>query len=111
YNIYQPAQGTFTGAIALNNTSNLVDMVCGAMGGADGAGPDPDVDTCIKALAPVVGSIAMNYPPIGSNPITGVTAKPDQVVYTDPSLKERVPHLKPSELLPNATPLDQADIH
>lgn len=110
YNIYQPAQGTFTGAIALNNTSNLVDMVCGAMGGADGTGPDPDVDTCIKALAPVIGSIAMNYPPAGSNPITGVTAKPDQVVYTDPSLKEDVPHLKPSQLLPNATPLGEADI-
>ncbi|WP_182359340.1 MCE family protein [Tomitella gaofuii] len=109
YNIYQPYQGTFTGAIALNNTSNLVDMVCGAMGGSDGTGPNPDVDTCIKALAPVIGSIAMNYPPAGTNPITGITATPDQVVYTDPSL-HNVPKLEPPRLLPNATPLSDADI-
>ncbi len=108
-NIYQPYQGTFTGAIALNNTSNLVDMVCGAMGGSDGTGPNPDVDTCIKALAPVIGSIAMNYPPAGTNPITGVTARPDQVLYTDPSLRD-VPKLKPPRMQPNATPLGDADI-
>lgn len=111
YNIYQPAQGTFTGAIALNNFNNVVDMVCGAMGGADGTGPNPDVDTCIKALAPVLGSIAMNYPPGGSNPISGVTAAPDQVVYTDPSLQD-VPKLSNAtpELPANATPLGEADI-
>ena len=110
YNIYQPAQGTFTGAIALDNTSNLVDMVCGAMGGADGTGPQQSVENCIRLLTPVLSSVAMNYPPLGANPITGVTAYPDQVIYTDPSMQD-VPKLQqqPPAQPPGTTPLGEAD--
>lgn len=111
YNIYQPAQGTFTGAIALDNTGNLVDMVCGAMGGADGTGPQQSVENCISLLAPVLSSVAMNYPPIGANPITGVTAFEDQVIYTDPSLQD-VPKLQQQAPVqpPGTTPIGEADI-
>ena len=109
YNIYQPAQGTFTGAIALDNPSNVVDMVCGAMGGADGTGPLESVQRCITLLTPVFAGIAMNYPPLGANPITGVTAMPDQVVYTDPSL-QNVPKIPSPSLAPGNTPIADADI-
>ncbi|MDG3015127.1 MlaD family protein [Speluncibacter jeojiensis] len=109
YNIYQPAQGTFTGAIALNNLANPVDMICGAMAGQDGKTVDQDVDLCRQQLGPVLNTIKMNYPPIGTNPLTGVTALPNQVVYTDPSLKN-VPYIPDPQLPPNGTPASQANI-
>ncbi|WP_024793564.1 MCE family protein [Tomitella biformata] len=109
YNIYQPAQGTFTGGIALDNTGNVVDMVCGAMGGADGTGPLESVQNCITLLTPIFAGLAMNYPPVGTNPITGVTAMPDQVVYTDPSL-HNVPKLETPSLAPGNTSAGDADI-
>lgn len=109
YNIYQPAQGTFTGGIALDNGGNVLDVVCGAMGGVDGTGPLETVENCIKVLGPVFAGLAMNYPPAGANPFTGVTALPDQVVYTDPSLHD-VPRLPMPRLAPGNTPVGEADI-
>lgn len=109
YNIYQPAQGTFTGAISLDNGANVVDAVCGAMGGADGTGPLETVQNCIKVLTPIFAGLAMNYPPTGANPVTGITAFPDQVVYTDPSLRN-VPKLPAPRLMEGNTPYYDADI-
>lgn len=109
YNIYQPAQGTFTGSISLDNGGNVVDAVCGAMGGADGTGPLETVENCIKVLTPIFAGLAMNYPPTGTNPVTGVTALPDQVVYTDESLRN-VPKLPSPRLMEGNTPYYDADI-
>ena len=67
------------------------------------------MDNCIKVLTPIFASVAMNYPPVGANPITGVTALPDQVIYTDPSLRN-VPRPPTPRLMPGNTPAGEADI-
>lgn len=109
FNIYQPAQGTFTGNIGLDNFSNMTDVVCGAMGGIDGVGELRTVNQCVDMLGPLLSQFAMNYPPIGANPITGVTAYPDQVLYTDPSMHD-VPGIPPQKPEPGTTPLWDADV-
>ena len=51
-------------------------------------------------LAPVINSLSMNYVPIMTNPASGVTAFPDQLVYTDPSLADRVRSQTPAQPQP-----------
>ena len=87
YQIYKPAQGTLTGAIALNNTADPLSFLCGSIRALEYDQSDRSADLCAQYLAPVISSVAMNYAPILLNPATGVHAFPDQIVYSDPSLE------------------------
>ncbi|MGN2641888.1 MCE family protein [Nocardia takedensis] len=87
YQIYKPAQGTLTGAIALNNTADPLSFLCGSIRALEYDNSDRSADLCAQYLAPVISSVAMNYAPIMLNPATGVQAFPDQIVYSDPSLQ------------------------
>lgn len=90
YQIYKPAQGTLTGAIALNNPADPLGFLCGSVRALETNDSDRSADLCAQYLAPVINSLSMNYVPIMTNPASGVTAFPDQLVYTDPSLAGRV---------------------
>ncbi|MBF6076118.1 MCE family protein [Nocardia beijingensis] len=90
YQIYKPAQGTLTGAIALNNPADPLGFLCGSVRALETNDSDRSADLCAQYLAPVINSLSMNYVPIMANPASGVTAFPDQLVYTDPSLAGRV---------------------
>lgn len=86
YQIYKPAQGTLTGAIALNNTADPLSFLCGSVQAREGYNSDQSAALCAEFLAPVLKSLAMNYPPLLANPATGVTAFPDQLVFSPESL-------------------------
>ncbi|WP_054816572.1 MCE family protein [Nocardia arizonensis] len=90
YQIYKPAQGTLTGAIALNNTADPLNFLCGSIRAIEYDNSDRSADLCAQYLAPIISSLAMNYAPIMLNPATSVQAFPDQLVYSDPSLEGRV---------------------
>lgn len=94
-NIYQPAQGTLTGAIAANNFGNPINFVCGAVAGIENATSERSADLCKQYLGPVLSSLVFNYPAFLANPIMGVDAYPDQIVYTEPGL-EQAPAPAPS---------------
>ncbi|MDJ0395323.1 MCE family protein [Rhodococcus sp. G-MC3] len=94
-NIYQPAQGTLTGAIAANNFGNPINFVCGAVAGIENATSERSADLCKQYLGPVLSSLVFNYPAFLANPIMGVDAHPDQIVYTEPGL-EQAPAPAPS---------------
>jgi phospholipid/cholesterol/gamma-HCH transport system substrate-binding protein len=96
YQIYKPAQGTLTGAIALNNPADPLGFLCGSVRALETNDADRSADLCAQYLAPVINSLSMNYVPIMTNPASGVTAFPDQLVYTDPSLAERVQSQTPA---------------
>ncbi|WP_431967051.1 MCE family protein [Nocardia sp. bgisy134] len=91
YQLYKPAQGTITGAVALNNTADPLSFLCGSVRALEENDSDRSADLCATYLAPVIDSLAMNYAPIMLNPATGVHAFPNQIVYSPPSLEERVP--------------------
>ncbi|MGW5439813.1 MCE family protein [Nocardia asteroides] len=86
YQLYKPAQGSLTGAVALNNSANPLSFLCGSIRALENNNSDKSADLCAEFLAPVISSLAMNYVPIMTNPASGVTAFPDQLVYSDPSL-------------------------
>ncbi|MEU3011141.1 MCE family protein [Nocardia asteroides] len=87
YQLYKPAQGSLTGAVALNNSASPLSFLCGSVRALENNNSDKSADLCAEFLAPVISSLAMNYVPIMTNPASGVTAFPDQLVYSDPSLE------------------------
>ncbi|MFE3545937.1 MCE family protein [Nocardia sp. NPDC059177] len=86
YQLYKPAQGSLTGAVALNNSANPLSFLCGSIRALENNDSGKSADLCAEFLAPVISSLAMNYVPIMTNPATGVQAFPEQLVYSDPSL-------------------------
>ncbi|MFR9750739.1 MCE family protein [Nocardia sp. 004] len=90
YQLYKPAQGSLTGAIALNNPADPLSFLCGSVQALEANDSDRSADLCAQYLAPVISSLSMNYVPILTNPVSGVHAFPDQLVYSDPGLAERV---------------------
>ncbi|MDH6293334.1 MCE family protein [Rhodococcus opacus] len=91
YNIYQPAQGTMTGALAVTQMQNPIQFICGAIQAASQKGAAESAKLCVQHLAPVLNLIQMNYPPVGVSPITSVQVRPDQVDYSEDSLRDSVP--------------------
>ncbi|VFA93871.1 virulence factor Mce family protein [Nocardia farcinica] len=91
YQLYKPAQGTLTGAVALNNTADPLSFLCGSVRALEENDSDRSADLCATYLAPVIDSLAMNYAPIMLNPATGVQAFPNQLTFSPPSLANEVP--------------------
>lgn len=88
YNIYKPAQGSLTGALAINNAANPIEWMCGSVGAAANATSERSEELCRQQLGPVLSSIQANYLPVLSNPLAGVQAFPDQIEYSEPGLEE-----------------------
>ncbi|RYE43883.1 MAG: MCE family protein [Hyphomicrobiales bacterium] len=95
YNIYQPAQGSMTGALAVTQMQNPIQFICGAIQAASQKGAAESAKLCVQHLAPVLNLIQMNYPPAGANPITSVQVRPDQIDYSQDSLRGTVPTTPP----------------
>jgi phospholipid/cholesterol/gamma-HCH transport system substrate-binding protein len=89
YNIYNPLTGSLSGIFGLGMAGNLINLLCGTIQANDRPGQEADVENCVDVLAPVLGSISINYPPVLINPVTGVSARPDQIQYQNASVKAR----------------------
>lgn len=85
-NIYNPAQGALTGALAVTQIQNPVQFICGAIQAASQLGADESAKLCVQYLGPVLSSLRFNYPPVGVNAQVGVDARPEQVDYSEPWL-------------------------
>lgn len=82
-NIYQPAQGTLTGALSVNNLQNPITFLCGAIQAASRLGAEQSAKLCAQYLAPIVKNRQLNFPPLGMNPIVGATARPNELTYSE----------------------------
>lgn len=90
YQIYKPAQGSMTGAIALSNFKNPIQWVCGSIAAIDSGNSQNSADLCKEYLGPMLSTLIMNYPGFLLNPVAGVQAFPDQIIYTEPGLEAAV---------------------
>jgi phospholipid/cholesterol/gamma-HCH transport system substrate-binding protein len=82
-NIYQPAQGALTGALALNNFANPITFICGAIQAASRLGAEQSAKLCAQYLAPVIKNRQYNFLPLGQNLFVGATARPNEVTYSE----------------------------
>lgn len=60
-NIYQPAQGTLTGALAFNNFANTIQFLCGAVEAASRLGAKESAKLCVQYLAPIIKNRQVNF--------------------------------------------------
>ena len=82
-NIYEPANGSFTGALMVNNFSNPLSFLCGAIEAASRMGAEQASKLCVQYLAPIVKNRQYNFLPIGENLLVGAQARPNEVTYSE----------------------------
>lgn len=86
-NIYQPAQGTLTGALALNNFANPIQFLCSAIQAASRQGNKESAKLCVQYLAPIIKNRQYNFPPLGENLFVGASARPNEITYSEDWLR------------------------
>jgi phospholipid/cholesterol/gamma-HCH transport system substrate-binding protein len=97
-NIYQPAQGTLTGALSVNNFQNPITFLCGAIQAASRLGAEQSAKLCAQYLAPIIKNRQYNFPPIGLNPLVGTIARPNELSYSEDWMRpDYVPPAPPAD--------------
>ncbi|CDO91575.1 MULTISPECIES: MCE family protein [Mycobacterium simiae complex] len=109
-NIYHPAQAALAGALAINQFANPITFVCGAIQAASRLGAEQAAKLCVQYLAPIIKNRQYNFPPIGLNPFVGPIARPNEVTYSQDSLRPDYipPQPAPNPPAPQAPPPAQA---
>lgn len=82
-NIYEPANGSLTGALQINNFANPISFLCGAIEAASRLGAEQASKLCVQYLAPIVKNRQYNFPPLGENLFVGAQARPNEVTYSE----------------------------
>ncbi|MDA2893252.1 MCE family protein [Mycolicibacterium sp. BiH015] len=100
-NLYQPAQGTLSGVAAVNNFSDPINFLCGAVQAASRLGAEQSAKLCVQYLAPIVKNRQYNFPPLGFNPFVGTAARPNEVTYSEDWMR---PDFRPSAPAPAPSP-------
>jgi phospholipid/cholesterol/gamma-HCH transport system substrate-binding protein len=103
HNIFEPANGSLTGALAVNNFANPISFICGAIQAASRHGAEQSAKLCAQYLAPIVKNRQYNFPPIGENLLVGTQARPNEVTYSEDWLR---PDFVPPADQPQAVAVD-----
>jgi phospholipid/cholesterol/gamma-HCH transport system substrate-binding protein len=86
-NIYQPTQVALTGALGVNQFSNTVQFLCGAIQAASRLGSKDAAKLCVQYLSPIIKNRQYNFLPLGLNPFVGTSARPNEVTYSEDWLR------------------------
>ncbi len=86
-NIYQPAQGTLSGVLAVNNFANPIQFLCSAVQAASRLGAEQSSKLCVQYLAPIIKNRQFNFPPFGENVVVGASARPNELTYSEDWLR------------------------
>lgn len=98
YNIYDPASGSLTGALAASNIQSPAEMVCSGMAAASSATPEQANSQCKQYLGPLLNLVATNYPPVGVNPVVRQGGAPRRNTTDGPRLPVPAQPGPPTEL-------------
>ncbi|AYE99395.1 virulence factor Mce family protein (plasmid) [Mycobacterium paragordonae] len=82
-NIYEPANGALTGALAGNNMANPIEFLCGSVQAASRLGGEQAAKLCAQYMAPIFKNRQYNFPPLGENLFVGAQARPNEVTYSE----------------------------
>lgn len=86
YNIYDPASGSLTGALAASNFQAPAELLCSGLAHAASHDPRGSTAACKKYLGPLLNQLAVNYPPIGVNPVVRPGGVPRRDTTAGPAL-------------------------
>ena len=86
-NIWDPAHGSITGILGLNNFNNPITFLCGAIQAASRLNNAQSAKLCVQYLAPIIKNRQFNFPPIGVNPFVNAKARPNEVTYSEDWLR------------------------
>lgn len=108
-NIYQPAQGSISGVLAVNNFADPISFICGAIQAASRLNAEQSAKLCVQYLAPIVKNRQYNFPPIGTSvgllapfPVVGTMARPNEITYSEDWM--RPDYVPPVEVAPADIP-------
>ncbi len=109
-NIYEPAHGSISGVLAVNNFANPISFLCGAIQAASRLNNEQSAKLCVQYLAPIVKNRQYNFLPVGLNPIVNAQARPNEVTYSEDWMRpDHQPDAPPPDSgpppAPNGTPL------
>ncbi|MCV7032305.1 MCE family protein [Mycobacterium sherrisii] len=82
-NIFEPGNAAATGILAVNNFSNPISFLCGAIQAASRLNAEQSAKLCVQYLAPIIKNRQLNFPPIGINPFVGPMARPNEITYSE----------------------------
>ncbi|GLE52978.1 hypothetical protein ATCCBAA256_25390 [Mycobacterium montefiorense] len=105
-NIYQPAQSAMTGIIALNNFADIPQFICSSIEAASRARLARVSKLCLQYIDPIIKNRIYNYIPAGINPFVGTQARPNEITYSEDSLRPRNPPPPDVPPLPGPPPPD-----
>ncbi|WP_372452826.1 MCE family protein [Mycolicibacterium xanthum] len=109
-NIYQPAQSSLSGVLAIGNFGDPITFICSAIQAASRLGAEQSSKLCVQYLAPIVKNRQYNFLPLGMNPFVGAQARPNEITYSEDRLRpDYVPPQAPSPAPddPPALPAEQ----
>lgn len=110
-NIYEPANGSLTGALAVSNFSNPIGFICGAVEAASRLGAEQSAKLCAQYLAPIVKNRQYNFPPLGENLFVGTQARPNEITYSEEWLRpDYIPPAAASAAAPAGGPTNPAPL-
>ena len=99
-NIYEPAHGSTTGVMSVNNFANPISFLCGAIQAASRLNNEQSAKLCVQYLAPIVKNRQYNFLPLGMNPFVAAQARPNEVTYSEdwmrPDYRPKPPPPAPS---------------
>jgi phospholipid/cholesterol/gamma-HCH transport system substrate-binding protein len=102
-NIYEPAHGSITGILGLNNFNNPITFLCGAIQAASRLNSEQAAKLCVQYLAPIIKNRQYNFLPFGVDPLVNAQARPNEVTYSEDWMR---PDFRPAA--PAAAPPPQA---
>ena len=82
-NIFEPANGALTGALAINNFASPINFLCGSVQAASRLGAEQASKLCAQYLAPIFKNRQYNFLPLGENLYVGAQARPNEVTYSE----------------------------
>jgi phospholipid/cholesterol/gamma-HCH transport system substrate-binding protein len=86
YNIYNPNTPGAMGSFIINNFSNPVAFICGAIGAIENVTATETGKLCSEYLGPGLRTANFNYLPIPTNLILQQIATPGKIIYAEPRL-------------------------
>ncbi len=86
-NIYEPAHGSISGILAVNNFADPISFLCGSIQAASRLNSEQSAKLCVQYLAPIVKNRQYNFPPIGVNPFVNASTRPNEITYSEDWLR------------------------